>query len=310
MFKTIVVPLDGTPQSNVALPLARLLAHASRGRLVLVRVVDSVTLSPDERVEQQCLALKQLKLIANELHPAGIDAEVRVSTGDAASEILAVAEVEHADALIVATHTTGLDRLVDNSTTGRLVARSNLPVFVVRPGGRRVTGLRTVLAAVDGSPGGAQALDEAVALARLTGAALVLVRVIPAPEHFGFDPVLEKTLGVTPRPHADARALEIAEDYVNDVSRRLRAHGIEATPRVMVGVPAERIVVAAQQVDADLIVMSTHGYQVPLRTLLGSVADEVVRHAGRPVLLVRRTDVRGRPAGANVNVGVSRTWLP
>ena len=118
MFKTLVVPLDGTPQSNVALLLARLLAQASRGRLVLVRVVDPAALSPDERVEQQCLALKQLKLIAHELHPAGIDAEVRVSTGDAASEILGVAEIEHADALIVATHTTGLDRLVDSSTTG------------------------------------------------------------------------------------------------------------------------------------------------------------------------------------------------
>jgi nucleotide-binding universal stress UspA family protein len=305
MFKTIVVPLDGTPQSNVALPLARLLAHASRGRLVLVRVVDPAALSPDERVEQQCLALKQLKLIAHELHPAGIDAEVRVSTGDAASEILGVAEIEHADALIVATHTTGLERLVDNSTTGRLVARSNLPVFVVRPGGRRVTSLRTVLAAVDGSPGGAQALDEAVGLVRLTGAALVLVRVIPAPVDFGFDPMLEKTLGVTPRPQADARALGIAEDYVNDISRRLRAHGIEATSRVMVGLPAERIVAAAEQVDADLIVMSTHGYQAPLRTLLGSVADEVVRHAGRPVLLVRRSDVKGGLVGPNVSPATS-----
>jgi nucleotide-binding universal stress UspA family protein len=116
MFKTLVVPLDGTPQSNVALPLARLLARASRGRLVLVRVVDPAMLGPDERVEHQ---------------------------------------------------------------------------------------------------------------------------------------------------------------------------------RVMVGSPADRIVASAEQVDADLIVMSTHGYQAPLSTLLGSTANEVVRAAGRPVLLVRRTDVIG-----------------
>ena len=76
----------------------------------------------------------------------------------------------------------------------------------------------------------------------------------------------------------------------------------------MVGLPAERIVAAAEQVDADLIVMSTHGYQAPLRTLLGSVADEVVRHAGRPVVLVRRTDVKGGPVGLHVGPGTSPNY--
>ena len=293
MFKALLVPLDGTPQSNVALPLARLLAQASHGRLVLVRVVDPAVLSPDERVEHQHVALKQLKRIADELRPAGIEAEVHVGSGDAPSEILAIAAAEHADALIVATHTTRLERLVDNSTTGRLVARSDLPMFVVRPGGRRVTGLRTVLAAVDGSPGGAQALDEAVGLVRLTAAALAMVRVIPSSRHFVTHSILEKTLGVMPRPQDDKPAVELAEDYVRDLSRRLRAHGIEATPRVMVGLPSERIVAAADELDADLVVMSAHGYQAPLRTLLGSVTDEVVRNAGRPVLLVRQTNASG-----------------
>jgi hypothetical protein len=64
MFKTLILPLDGPPQSNVALPFARLLAQASHGRLVLVRVLDSAVLSPDARVEQQRLATEQLKRIA------------------------------------------------------------------------------------------------------------------------------------------------------------------------------------------------------------------------------------------------------
>jgi nucleotide-binding universal stress UspA family protein len=175
-------------------------------------------------------------------------------------------------------------------TARRLIARSRVPVFVLRPGGRRVTDFQTLLVAVDGSPGAAQALDEAISLARLTAAAIVAVRVIPKPEHFGFDPLLSTTLGARPDEGADAHALAVAEQYVNEVARKLRAHGLTASPKVMVGTPAERIVAAADEVDADLIVMSTRAYVEPLRSLMGSTADEVVQTARRPVLLVRRTD--------------------
>jgi nucleotide-binding universal stress UspA family protein len=290
MFKKLLVALDGTPQSNVALPFARMLALASDGGLILVRVIDPAAVSADERQEQPARVLEQLKRIADELHPPIAQVDVRVSTGEAVTEILRVADAERAEGLIAATHSGRLERLTDTSTARRLVARSRIPVFVLRPGGRRTTRIQTVLVAVDGSPGGAQALDEAIALARLTGSALVLLRVIASPEHFGFDPLLATTLGAQPRAESDAQALSVAEEYVNTMARRIRAHGIDATHKVMVGAAAERIVAAADQLDADLIVMSTHGYLAPVRTLLGSTADDVVQTAGRPVLLVRRTD--------------------
>ena len=53
MFETLLVPLDGTPQSNVALPFARVLAQTCQGRrMLLMRVVDPAVLAPDERGEQ------------------------------------------------------------------------------------------------------------------------------------------------------------------------------------------------------------------------------------------------------------------
>jgi nucleotide-binding universal stress UspA family protein len=58
------------------------------------------------------------------------------------------------------------------------------------------------------------------------------------------------------------------------------------------GGSVETIEAAADEADADLIVMSTHAYTGPARALLGSTADALVRTAKRPVLLVRR------PAGA------------
>jgi nucleotide-binding universal stress UspA family protein len=296
MFTKLLVPLDGTPQSNAALPFACVLAQATGSGLVLVRIIDPAVVGPEERLEHSPRVLDQLKRIADELRPLGIPTDVRVSAGEVVSEILRVADREHVDALAVATHSTLLERLVDTSVARRLIARASIPVFVLRPDGRRATRIGTLLAAVDGSPGGAQALDEAIALARQTGAALVLVRVVSSPEHFDFDPLLATTLAAQPHADSDARALADAEQYVNVQAGRIRAHGIDATGRVMVGPAADRIVAAANQLDADLIVMSTHGYLAPLRTLLGGTADKVVESAGRPVLLVRRTDRVGPQA--------------
>ena len=63
----------------------------------------------------------------------------------------------------------------------------------------------------------------------------------------------------------------------------------------------EAIIATADQVDADLIVMSTHAHTGLARVLLGSVADALVRHAHRPVLLVRRNG----PSEANAVAGRS-----
>jgi nucleotide-binding universal stress UspA family protein len=54
------------------------------------------------------------------------------------------------------------------------------------------------------------------------------------------------------------------------------------------GMAADTINATAADVDADVVVMSTHAYTGPLRAVVGSVADAVLRTAGRPVLLVRR----------------------
>ena len=60
------------------------------------------------------------------------------------------------------------------------------------------------------------------------------------------------------------------------------------------------IVKSANEVDADLVVMSTHGRRWPLRSFLGSVADEVVRKSQRPVLLVPRV-ARKQPIRSSVS---------
>jgi len=93
----------------------------------------------------------------------------------------------------------------------------------------------------------------------------------------------------------DREALEAADRYVSGMAARLQHAGIQAEGKTMTGQAlqpsmsvAEAIMQAANDVGADLIVMSTHAPTGPARALLGSATDTVVRSSHRPVLLPRR----------------------
>jgi nucleotide-binding universal stress UspA family protein len=60
----------------------------------------------------------------------------------------------------------------------------------------------------------------------------------------------------------------------------------ELTYKVFMGDVAEQIVQYAQEVQADLVIMGTHGYKGLEKIMFGSVADKVVRTAGCPVLTI------------------------
>jgi nucleotide-binding universal stress UspA family protein len=94
----------------------------------------------------------------------------------------------------------------------------------------------------------------------------------------------------------DVRTLssEEATEFLKEhVARRLAEPGMATTTlavrmHVRVGTPADEIVALAKELDADLIVVGTHGRRGVRRLLLGSVARAILRHAGCPVLVVRQ----------------------
>ncbi len=143
-----------------------------------------------------------------------------------------------------------------------------------------------VLVPLDGSP-----LSEAVLnwVAKLgsserTPEIFLLRVVVPVPSlaaaaYEGYVPLDPPTADID-ELLADARA------YLGQVAQRLGPH-VAAHPLARVGEAGREIVAAARECGADLIAMSTHGRSGLGRLVLGSVADQVVRTAGLPVLLIR-----------------------
>ncbi len=84
------------------------------------------------------------------------------------------------------------------------------------------------------------------------------------------------------------QAKQRAIDYLNETGEALRSKGATVTAKVVIGNAADEIVKAADEINANLIAMSTHGRSGLSRWAFGSITDRVLRHEESvPILMVR-----------------------
>lgn len=88
-------------------------------------------------------------------------------------------------------------------------------------------------------------------------------------------------------PEAAGKKETQAQKYLNRVAKGLKDKGIKVETLVLIGNPAEEIVLYADAMHCDLIVMSSHGRSGPSRWVHGSVADKIFRASRIPVMMVR-----------------------
>lgn len=141
-----------------------------------------------------------------------------------------------------------------------------------------------IVVPLDGSELAEQALAQARQLSENVGSPLHLIRVV--------DTYRTQSLPATGMALDYSMLSELAEEEIEDARvylekkvNELNDEGIEATGDVLHGPIARQIVAAANK--GDVIVMSSHGRTGIKRWFLGSVAEEVMRHAHCPVLLHR-----------------------
>jgi nucleotide-binding universal stress UspA family protein len=146
-----------------------------------------------------------------------------------------------------------------------------------------MNGSDSIVVGYDFSEHGSLALDQAIRMASYNQATLhvvhVTVQTTPTMVLDGSFPRVAPTLEDTEKSLAERVKLRLAA-----VGKR----GIEgAVIHVRTGDVGPEICYVATELEADLIIVGTHGRQGVVRLLLGSVAEEVVRTANCPVLVVR-----------------------
>jgi nucleotide-binding universal stress UspA family protein len=289
-FQKILCPIDFSAGSRQAMRTAIRLANEAGAELVLAHAwynppasfADDQSFSPGVLEDVQGGAEAALEEASREATALGATRlATRLLGGTPRHEILGLLEHDQAfDLVVLGTHGhTGLARVLLGSVAESVVRRAPCSVLVVRPDGEpRPFG--RVLCPIDFSEDSQQALELAVRLVDPAGEGIALLHVIDPP-------------AVYTRAQ---QALELAQELDQSTAQHLgqwaaALAGTTPTPVTTlsrIGRPgAEILKLLEEDPGFDLVVTGSHGRTGLERVLLGSVAEKVVRHAGRPVLVAR-----------------------
>ena len=307
MFSRIMLPLDGSPLAECALPYAESLARATGAKLLLVRSASAHTLPGADPSGDQLGVISEaesyLAGVAQRLGERGVETESAIPYGDAAGWIIDEIRIRNADAIVMATHgRSGLGRWIYGSVAEEVLAHSPVPVMLVRAwqcqtNPRTLVSHPRVLVPLDGSPFAEAAIDTALSVVEGLGGEIVLSEVVPVPTHVV---VAEDGKVISYLDQQEEAFRREASDYLYAVAQRIsaRAATVQVSVDVQVGEPAESIIQVAHERDVTLIVMATHGRTGLARLMLGSVAAQVLRNGNVPLLLVRPAEVRAEAEAA------------
>lgn len=298
-IRSILLPLDGSPFAEQAIPWAAAVARKARARLRLTLVHQPPEPPPADRGSRRLYTRIELSLRkAQREYLRGVAARIKaegpiqVATatlgGRPGPAIASYVGEVGVDLLVMTTHGRGgLERAWLGSVADHLVRALEVPILMVRPaeGAAIRVECEEILVPLDGSRRAEAALPPAMAMAGLLGARLTLLQAVdpvplvlnaPAPFARSFDDQLS------------AIRRGEAKDYLEDIAGQVSAEGIAARPTaVLAPNPLEAIRAAAGAPGVGMIALATHGRGGLRRMVLGSVADKLVRSSELPVLVTR-----------------------
>ena len=258
-YRTIVVGTDGSITAVAAQRTAARLARRLRAELVIVSAYDPPRIS---RPMGEGLIQRAREAARREK----VEATTELGRGEPADLILEVANRRQADLVVVGNKGMGqATRIRLGSVPDRVAHAAECDILIVdttrdpKPDGGTY---RRIVAATDGSATASEAARKAFELAMLVRAGVTLVYV--------GDPIVG--------------AITLEE------TTSTRPEGVKVDPILAEGDPAEKIVQAAQAVEADLIVVGNKGMAGARRVFLGSVPNRVAHDATTDVLIAKTVD--------------------
>jgi nucleotide-binding universal stress UspA family protein len=307
MIRLILVPLDGSDLAAQALPFALSVALHTGAALSLVQVIsrpEDAAMSPrfvpllEERLPEVVLdTCSYLNGLANELRQMAanqrqdIRIDYNVAFGKAPASINEYAARIGADLIVLSTHgRSGILRLALGSVADELLRHTHLPTVVVRPRETapclgRLPAPYPILVPLDGSEIAERVLPLAVELGQSFQSVLILFHA-------------DSPVGRAPASPCQELHAGAATAYLEKVADSLRAQNAQVRTIVRPGRPVPALLTVAEELNVGLIAMTTHGRSGLRRAVYGSVADAIIRHSARPVLVCPLSQVEHEPDGS------------
>jgi nucleotide-binding universal stress UspA family protein len=306
MFRSILVPLDGSKFAEAALPIAESIARRAGASLEIVRSHEPFEpehpadcwmprYDPDEEAAHEAQEQAYLDATVNTLQEkSSISVKSALVSGAVVSGVLKRARACAADLIVMATHGRGpVGRFMLGSVADKLLRHASIPVLFVRSGddSQPLTApdFNHILIPLDGSVLAECALPPAIAIGHLADARITLLRAVER----GYQPfghAAEKDRNQVRHDENEQRILDAAR-YLEKIAARLRLESPRVEKIVLEGEADGAILQESTARKVDLIAMATHGRGGIKRLLLGSVADKVIRSATTPVLAYRPNEL-------------------
>ena len=300
-FTRLLVPYDGSDPARAALTTAIALAQPGT-TVTIVTVVDETTVIAQtastmlafdataliEALDQQGAAL--LDDAQAQCRSVHVTAAVQLVHATPVVGIVSAIEKQTCDLIVMGTHArTGLARTFLGSTSEGVLRLSPVPVLTVRTGDHIGSApLASALVAIDDSAPADAAVALAARLQRTAGTQIVACHAVDLTRLYN------TAIGYAFEP-------EHLEGELHDEGSTIVKHALERgglgpdTPIAIVdGEPALAVIAEAEERHATLIIAGTHGRRGLSRFILGSVAENIVRHSTIPVLVVPTQ--RSKPA--------------
>ena len=296
MFDHILVPLDGSPLAECVLPHAVAIARACGSRLTLMRALEqphvvehSQTRDPLGWHINEIEAQAYLDGLTARLRQAGLPVENTLQEGSAAERITEFVRDQDVDLVILGSHgQSGLSDWNVCSVAYKAVLRAHVPVMIVRAYQHAASDLislryRRILVGLDGSQRAECALPVATTLARFHESHLLLAHVVCRPEVPHRVPLARVEIKLVNQLLERGRLR--AAKYLERLQSQLSAD--VQTRLLFSDSAAEELHELVVQENADLVLLSAHGYGGGTKWPFGSVALNFIAYGTTPLLVVQ-----------------------
>ena len=284
MWERILVPLDGSNLAELALPYAEELAAAFNSEVILLYV--------SEPAENQYRHMHQLYIeeLAGQMKKRINKVSPLVLSGRPAEGVIGYAEKNDVGLVIMSSHgRSGITAWATGSVASKVLQAATVPLLLIRAAKpkrkvQRKVLLKRVLLPLDGSEAGEAAVSYVGELMDRLESEVILFGVVAAGQHIrtvgGLDYILY------PEQHLEAVKTE-AREYLDKVYRRLKGRKGRVRVEIRVGDVAREIIKFAEEINASLIAISSHGHSGMTKWVFGSIANKIVQASNTPVMVVR-----------------------
>ncbi|MEP7286265.1 MAG: universal stress protein [Chloroflexota bacterium] len=294
MLNHILIPIDGTPSAEYALPHAGAIATALHAHVTLLRIMEGSSSTRTTQAEfvdpwnwqiSKTEAEIQLDKAVQHLQALGIPAEKAILDSPSVSRIVEFAHEHNVNLIIMAKPGDNFRDLIHE-----LLLRTHLPTLRIRAGDETMENWKLahygkLLIPLDGSQRAEHVLPLGTMLAQGFNAELHLVHVVRKPEMPRRAPLSQEDIELTDRL-IDRNRVEAAR-YLEQLETRLST-GITVKSHLLVDDSvATALHKLIEREGIDLTILSAHGYSGEPLWPYGSIANNLIAYSPKPILVVQ-----------------------